>query len=47
MEAVNLFPSHVLILELGLVVMKERTTMMVLANMQETATEKMTPKAVC
>lgn len=47
MVMANLFPTHLLILDSGLVAMKAKITMVVLANMQETATEKMRPKVIC
>lgn len=40
-------PSHLLMLDPGLEAMKATTTMIVLANTQEIATEKMMPKADC
>ncbi|KAF7235107.1 RLA class II histocompatibility antigen, DP beta chain [Varanus komodoensis] len=47
MELVKLFPSHLLTRFPGLVAMKARTTVMVFAKREETATEKMMLKAVC
>ena len=47
MEGATLFPTHFLRLDPGLVAMKARTTMMVFANMEDTAAEKMMPKRGC
>ena len=47
MELARLFPSHLLTLFPGLVARKASTTVIVFANKEETATEKMMPKAVC
>lgn len=46
-ELASPFPTHFLMLDPGLVAMKATTTVMVLANTQEMATEKIMPKAVC
>lgn len=43
----NFFPTHFFILDPGLVARKAKTTMMVLAKMHDTATEKMSPKVIC
>ena len=47
MEVASLFPTHFLMLEPGLVAMKATTTVMVLANTLETATEKIKPNTGC
>lgn len=47
MEFANLFPTHFFILDPGLVAMKARITVTLLANTEDKATEKTIPKAVC
>lgn len=46
-ETDSLFPTHHLMRFPGFVAMKARTTVMVLANTQDTAIEKTTPKTAC
>ena len=46
-DRASLFPSHLLIWLPGLVDMKAKITVKVLAKIQATDTEKMTPKTIC
>lgn len=47
MDMAKLFPNHFLILLAGLVAMKARTTVRVLANTEETAPVKVMANKVC